>query len=163
MDKPYTVTIAQANPPYAPEAVLRLRAESPEAARAKASAWIASLYSLFVEEGHAREDQLEEDVRIVDVPDFAITVEEANVLDKIASSTKMDGWFLIDGDLHVRDLENGEALMGDAEGVLMLDDGLAYPLVEHEGLTPQEKETYVSCLNRARASKGLPPVSTEDR
>ena len=87
---------------------------------------------------------------------FAITVEEANVLDKVASSTKMDGWFWIDEDLHVRDLENRNRLMGDAKGVVTLDDGLAYDL-EHEGLNPKEIEVFENCVDRARESLGYPP------
>lgn len=87
---------------------------------------------------------------------FKLTVEEANVLDKLAESTKMDGWFCIDGDLHVIDLEDGNKPMGDAEGVMTLDDGLAYSL-EHEGLTEQEAEIYVDCINRARESLGYAP------
>lgn len=69
MDKPFTVTVSQSNPPYAPEYVLRLYAASEEDAQRKAAEWILKAhYTIFVEDGHVREDQLEEDVRIVDIP-----------------------------------------------------------------------------------------------
>ena len=66
--KPYTVTVTQAKPPYAPEYVLRLHAESEEDAKKKAAEWILSAYAIFAEEGHVTEDQLEEDVKIIDIP-----------------------------------------------------------------------------------------------
>lgn len=67
--KPYTVTVTQAKPPYAPECVLRLYAESEEDAKKKAAEWILRAHTIFAEEGHATADQLEEDVEIVDIPD----------------------------------------------------------------------------------------------
>ena len=69
MAKPYSVTVTQAKPPYAPEYVLRLYAASEEDAKKKAAEWILSSHVSFAEEGHVTEDQLEEDVEIVDVPD----------------------------------------------------------------------------------------------
>lgn len=67
MDKPFTVTITQSNPPYAPEYVLRLRAESEEDAKKKAEEWILRAHTLFAEEGHVTQEELEEDVEIVDI------------------------------------------------------------------------------------------------
>ena len=69
MNKPFTVTITQAKPPYAPEYVLRLHAKSEEDAKKKAAEWILRAYAIFAEEGHASDDQIEEDVRIIDIPD----------------------------------------------------------------------------------------------
>lgn len=68
MAKPFTVEITQSKPPYAPEAVLRLHAESEEDAKKKTAEWILKAHALFVEEGHVTEDQLEEDVEIIDIP-----------------------------------------------------------------------------------------------
>ena len=67
--KPYTVTVTQAKPPYAPEYVLRLYAASEEDAKKKAAEWILSSHVSFAEEGHVTKDQLEEDVEIIDIPD----------------------------------------------------------------------------------------------
>ena len=69
MTKPFTVTVTQAKPPYAPEYVLRLHAASEEEAKRKAAEWILSSHVSFVEEGHVTEDQLEEDVEVIDIPD----------------------------------------------------------------------------------------------
>lgn len=68
MNKLFAVTINQSNPPYAPEAVLRLYAESEEDAKKKAREWILSQYTIFAEEGYISADDIEEDVRIVDIP-----------------------------------------------------------------------------------------------
>ena len=64
--KPYTVTIVGKYPPYAPEAILRVNAESEEDAKKVAKEWLASPYTLFVEEGHVKSEDIEEDVRIED-------------------------------------------------------------------------------------------------
>ena len=69
MNKPFTITVTQAKPPYAPEYVLRLHAASEEDAKKKAAEWILSSHVSFVEEGHVTEDQLEEDVEVIDIPD----------------------------------------------------------------------------------------------
>lgn len=69
MNKPFTVDITESNPPYAPKAILRLYAESEEDAKKKAEEWILKDYTIFAEEGHVTDDQIEEDVRIVDIPD----------------------------------------------------------------------------------------------
>ena len=66
--KPYTVTVVQSNPPYAPEVVLRLHAESEEDAKKKAAEWILKAYTIFAEEGHVSADQIEEEVEIIDLP-----------------------------------------------------------------------------------------------
>lgn len=86
---------------------------------------------------------------------FKLTVEEANVLDKIAEATKMDSWFYIDEDLHVHDIEEG-GVLSDAEGVCLLEDGLAYGLGEPQsgGLSPEEARIAEACFRRARAAKG---------
>ena len=85
---------------------------------------------------------------------FALTVEEANLLDRVASATKMDCWFYIDDDLHVKDIE-GELLDdSDANLVCMLEDGLGYGLTEPPsgGLTENEAKTVQACFDRARAA-----------
>lgn len=84
---------------------------------------------------------------------FKLTVEEANVLDKIAAATKMDCWFCIDEDLHIRDIEEGQ-ISSDAKGVCMLEDGLAYGLDEPQsgGLSPEEVGIAEACFARARAA-----------
>ena len=74
MNKPFTVVITESKPPYAPEALLRLYAESEEDAKKKASEWILKAHTIFAEEGHVTEDQLEEDIEIVDIPDDDGTV-----------------------------------------------------------------------------------------
>ena len=68
MNKPFTVVITESKPPYAPEALLRLYAESEEGAKKKAEEWILKAHTIFAEEGHVTEDQLEEDIKIVDIP-----------------------------------------------------------------------------------------------
>ena len=85
---------------------------------------------------------------------FKLTVEEANILDKIADATKMDGWFYIDEDLHVHDIEEN-SISSDAEGVCLLEDGLAYDLDEPQsgGLNPEEVKIAEACFKRARAAK----------
>jgi len=85
---------------------------------------------------------------------FKLTVEEANILDKIADATKMDGWFYIDEDLHVHDIEEN-SISSDAEGVCLLEDGLAYGLDEPQsgGLNPEEVKIAEACFKRARAAK----------
>jgi len=85
---------------------------------------------------------------------FKLTVEEAKILDKISSATKMDGWFYIDADLHVHDIEEN-SISSDAEGVCLLEDGLAYGLDEPQsgGLTPEEVKIAEACFKRARAAK----------
>ena len=60
-----------------------------------------------------------------------LTKEEYDVLNKIASRSKMDCWFLIqesdDGTTDfVVDLENGTK-MSLAEGIIMLNEGINYP------------------------------------
>lgn len=89
---------------------------------------------------------------------FKLTAEEANILDKIAEATKMDSWFYIDEDLHVRDIEEG-GLLSDAEGVCLLEDGLAYGLDEPQsgGLSPEEIRIAEDCFKRARAAKVVAP------
>lgn len=88
---------------------------------------------------------------------FKLTVEEADILDKIATATKMDAWFYIDEDLHVRDIEEG-SISSDAEGVCLLEDGLAYGLDEPQsgGLSPEEAKIAEACFARARSAlKGI--------
>lgn len=89
---------------------------------------------------------------------FKLTAEEANILDKIAEATKMDSWFCIDEDLHVHDIEEG-GLLSDAEGVCLLEDGLAYGLGEPQsgGLSPEEIRIAEDCFKRARAAKVVAP------
>ena len=65
--KPYTVTIVGKYPPYAPEAVLRMRAKNEDDAKRIAKEWLASPYTLFVENGHVKPEDLEEDVKIEDI------------------------------------------------------------------------------------------------
>ena len=83
--------------------------------------------------------------------EFKLTIEEANILDKLASATKMDAWFYIDEDLHIEDVEE-DSIRNDAEGVCLLEDGLAYPLCSPQSgkLTPEEEKAAVSCFARAR-------------
>lgn len=87
---------------------------------------------------------------------FRLTVDEANLLDRVASATKMDCWFCIDGDCRVHDIEgDGSILDGhDAELVCLLEDGLAYGLDEPQsgGLTPEEIKVVEACFSRARAA-----------
>ena len=86
--------------------------------------------------------------------EFRITEEEAALLDRIAEATKMDGWFYIDPDLHVHDIEENN-VSSDAEGVCLLEDGLAYGLDEPQsgGLNPEEIRIVEACFKRARAAK----------
>ena len=88
---------------------------------------------------------------------FKLTAEEANLLDRIASATKMDCWFYIDPDLHVHDIEENN-VSSDAEGVCLLEDGLAYGLDEPQsgGLNPEEIKVVEACFKRARAAKPSP-------
>lgn len=90
--------------------------------------------------------------------EFKLTVEEANVLDKIAEATKMDCWFRIDENLHVQDIEEPDnpVFSDDAGGVRLLEDGLAYGLDKPQsgGLTPEEILIAEACFKRARAAKG---------
>lgn len=92
---------------------------------------------------------------------FKLTVEEANLLDRIATATKMDCWFYIDEDLHVRDIEEGN-ISSDAEGVCMLESGLSYGLDEPQsgGLNPEEIKIAEACFRRARAACGALPYTT---
>ena len=85
---------------------------------------------------------------------FAITVQEANLLDRVASATKMDCWFYIDEDLHAHDLEGALPNASDAELVCVLEDGLGYGLTEPQsgGLTEEEAKIVQACFNRARDS-----------
>ena len=84
---------------------------------------------------------------------FKLTVEEAKILDRISEATKMDGWFYIDADLRVHDIEEN-SISSDAEGVCLLEDGLAYGLDEPQsgGLNPDEIRTIEACFKRARAA-----------
>lgn len=88
--------------------------------------------------------------------EFKLTVEEANVLDKIAEATKMDGWFHIDENLHVHDIEEPDnpVFSDDAGGVRLLEDGLAYGLDKPQsgGLSPEEIRIAEACFKRARAA-----------
>lgn len=88
------------------------------------------------------------------MPEFKLTVEEANILDKIAEATKMDCWFRIDENLHVQDIEE-DTVSSDAEGVCLLEDGLAYGLDEPQSgaLSPEEIKVVEACFKRARAAK----------
>lgn len=91
---------------------------------------------------------------------FKLTAEEADILDKIAEATKMDSWFYIDEDLHVHDIEeSGFGFLSDAEGVCLLEDGLAYGLDEPQsgGLSPEEARIAEDCFKRARAAKVAAP------
>lgn len=87
---------------------------------------------------------------------FRITHEEALVLDLIAHKTKMDSWFRIDGNLHVHDLGRPNHAVGDAAGVIRLDNGLLYlPIdVRH---SEAQKKTYQNCVDRAYRSRDLLP------
>ena len=67
-DRPFTVVITESNPPYAPEAVLRLYAESEEDAKRKAAEWILKAHTIFAEEGHISSDDIVEDVEVIDIP-----------------------------------------------------------------------------------------------
>lgn len=91
----------------------------------------------------------------MDETKFRLTVEEANVLDKIATATKMDCWFYIDEDLHVQDIEEGQ-ITSDAEGVCLLEDGMGYGLDEPQsgGLSPEEVRIAEGCFRRAREALG---------
>lgn len=92
--------------------------------------------------------------------DFKLTVEEAALLDRIADATKMDGWFYIDPDLHVHDIEEN-SVSSDAEGVCLLEDGLAYGLNEPQsgGLSSEEIKIVEACFKRARAAKEGAPAA----
>jgi hypothetical protein len=92
--------------------------------------------------------------------EFKLTVEEANLLDRIAEATKMDGWFYIDPDLHVHDIEENN-VSSDAEGVCLLEDGLAYGLDEPQSgaLSPEEIKIVEDCFKRARAAKDGTPAA----
>lgn len=63
----YTVTVTESYPPYAPNAVLIVEAESEDQARRKAYNWILDGFAFFVEEGEVKEGDLEEDVPIFHV------------------------------------------------------------------------------------------------
>ena len=82
---------------------------------------------------------------------FQLTEKEACLLDRIAEATKMDGFFFIDEDLHVINIEE-EPFGSDEEGVCRLEDGLAYDLSEPQsgGLNPDEIKIVESCFARAR-------------
>lgn len=86
--------------------------------------------------------------------EFKLTAEEANILDRIASATKMDCWFYIDENLHVQDIEEPQSpgFGSDAEGVCLLEDGLAYDLSTPQSgsLTPNEIMIATACFRRAR-------------
>lgn len=94
---------------------------------------------------------------------FKITEKEASLLEKIAEATKMDGWFYIDENLHVHDIEEG-TVSSDAEGVCLLEDGLAYGLDEPQsgGLSPEEIQIVVSCFLRARESLLREKISKQE-
>ena len=46
---------------------------------------------------------------------MTLTDEQCAVLEKIASKSKMDCWFCIDGDNQIRDLEEGEKVIDTME------------------------------------------------
>ena len=95
--------------------------------------------------------------------DFKLTVEEAALLERIADATKMDGWFYIDPDLHVHDIEENNVI-SDAEGVCLLEDGLAYGLDEPQsgGLSSEEIKIVEACFKRARVTLLREKVSKQE-
>lgn len=56
---------------------------------------------------------------------MTLTDEQCAVLEKIASKSKMDCWFCIDGDNQIRDLEEGEKVIDTMEGVRLLQEGMS--------------------------------------
>lgn len=63
----YTVSITQARPPYAPEAVLVVEADNEDGAKRKAYEWLLGGYVFFAEEGAAKEEDFVEDVPFHDL------------------------------------------------------------------------------------------------
>ena len=63
----YTVSITQSCPPYAPEAVLVVEADSEDGAKRKAYDWLLGGYAFFAEEGAAKEEDFVEDVPFHDL------------------------------------------------------------------------------------------------
>lgn len=86
---------------------------------------------------------------------FTITAREANLLDRVASATKMDDWFWIK-----EDPEGQGYLATDLDGLVdtpeeaicQLEDGLAYPLTEIQsgGFTPEEAQEVEAVFRRAK-------------
>ncbi len=56
---------------------------------------------------------------------MTLTDEQCAVLEKIASKSKMDCWFYIDGDNQIRDLEEGERVINTMEGIRLLQEGMS--------------------------------------
>lgn len=125
MNKPFTVDITESYPPYAPKALLRLYAESEEDAKKKAEEWILKDYTIFAEEGHVPDDQIEEDVRIIDIPD-----------DDEAPSSQRDTGLTVKATVTFQRWEgdvarfNGEAEFDACDALDSMDDEMI-ALVEH--------------------------------
>lgn len=87
------------------------------------------------------------------MPKIKLTIEEANMLDHLTHDTKMDCWFWIDGNLRVRDLENGKRFMSISEAVLLIDDGITD--INDYSLSEQEKNCYRQLIYRIKATERL--------
>lgn len=85
--------------------------------------------------------------------------EEFNVLNKIATKSKMDCWFYLkqdsDGNDYVYDLEESKKL-SLSDGILMLDEGITS--LDDYNLSEDEKYTYISLMYKI-SNKSLPPIS----
>lgn len=79
---------------------------------------------------------------------YSLTNDEYNVLNKIASQTKMDCWFSLDtdedGSDYVFDLEHDRELTLQA-GVAMLNDGIVPDMLD---LTAEEAAVYDNLLQK---------------
>lgn len=79
---------------------------------------------------------------------MTLSTDEYNALDKIATATKMDCWFLIEQDSYgndfIHDLENNVNLTLE-EGLAQLADGIVNPLdYDYYGLTNAEIEAVLT-------------------
>ena len=63
----YTVSITQARPPYAHEAVLVVEADDEDSAKRKAYDWLLSVHVFFAEAGAAKKEDFVEDVPFYDL------------------------------------------------------------------------------------------------
>ena len=83
---------------------------------------------------------------------MTLTDNEIDALQKLADATKLCEIFYAVGPDEVLDPENHlKPWKTVAKAVATLESGLAYDIVEHEGLTIQEAETCERCFARARA------------
>lgn len=90
---------------------------------------------------------------------FTLTAREANLLDRVASATKMDSWFWIK-----EDPETHEYVPTDLDGevdspeelIACLEGGIAYDLtqVQSGGFTPEQVQEIEAVFRRANPCRG---------